>query len=216
MTTNNQSSSTQARGRARRHKLLTAARALLDTRSLPEIELSDVAAQAGIPKSSAYHFYSDIFKLYTELASLLDYELNLVLSQPMPELPSWEAIVSVLVERAADYFRSNPSGQQLMFGTATPPDIKRSSRNADVVHGAVFESQIDRQFVLPSFPNQDRVFFRAVESIDLMFGLSLIEHGELTEEMIVEAKTIACAYLGVYIPRSLHRRGTTPISNDRS
>lgn len=179
---------------------------MLETRKLHEIELSDVAASAGIPKSSAYHFYSDIHQLYTELASVQDEELNQVLSASLPRLESWEEIVAALVDRAAVYFRNNPSAQQLMFGPVTPPDIKRSSRNADVAHGAVFEEQIERQFALPEIPGRDRIFFRAVEAIDLMFGLSLIEYDLLTDEMIGEAKTIACAYLGVYLPRILPAR----------
>lgn len=203
-------SGTQARGRARRQALIDAVRAMLEARGLHEIELSDVAGAAGIPKSSAYHFYGDIHQLYAELAAIQDEELNGVLSEPLPALESWEAIVAALVDRAADYFRSNRSAQQLMFGPATPPDIKRSSRGADVAHGAVFEAQIDRQFVLPDIPGRERIFFRAVEAIDLMFGLSLIEQEILADEMIAEAKTIACAYLGVYLPRLLpHREDAT-------
>ena len=179
-----------------------------------DIEISDVATLAGIPKSSAYHFYGDIHQLYAELASVQDEELNKVLSEPLPELESWEEIIAALVDRAAVYFRSNFSAQQLMFGPATPPDIKRSSRKADVAHGAVFEGQIDRQFVLPEIPGRDRIFFRAVEAIDLMFGLSLIEQDVLADEMIDEAKTIACVYLGVYLPRILPMR--EPLSRESS
>ncbi len=187
---------------------------MLETCTLSDIELSDVAATAGIPKSSAYHFYGDIHQLYADLATVQDEELNAVLSEPLPRLGSWEAIVAALVDRAADYFRSNQSAQQLMFGPVTPPDIKRSSRNADVAHGVVFEEQINRQFLLPDIPGRDRLFFRAVEAIDLMFGLSLIEEDRLTEEMIGEAKTIACAYLGAYIPRFLVERETVALEPD--
>lgn len=179
---------------------------MLETNTLYAIEISDVAALAGIPKSSAYHFYGDILELYAELAALQDEELNHLFAEPLPRLQSWEDIVAALVDRSAVYFRRNLSAQQLMFGPATPPDIKRSSRKADLAHGAVFEEQVDRQFVLPEIPGRDRIFFRAVEAIDLMFGLSLIEHDELTDEMIGEAKTIACAYLGVYLPRLLPGR----------
>ena len=183
---------------------------MLETRTLHDIEMSDVAAVAGIPKSSAYHFYGDIHRLYADLATLQDEELNEVLAVPLPKFDSWEEIVGALVDRAAVYFRKNPSAQQLMFGPVTPPDIKRSSRRADIAHGAVFEQQIDRQFVLPEIPGRERIFFRAVEAIDLMFGLSLIEQDELTDEMIGEAKTIACAYLGVYLPRLLPGRSDPP------
>lgn len=202
-------SATQARGRARRKALLAAARDMLTTKTLQEIELSDVAAMAGIPKSSAYHFYSDIHSLYAELASIEDEELREVFLQPVPEAESWVEILFVLIDRAAAYFRANRSAQQLMLGPATPPDIKRSSRMADVAHGAVYEQQINAQFVLPDIPDRDRKFFCAVESIDLMFQLSLIERDVLDDAFVEEAKTIASAYLGAFIPRVLAKRSLT-------
>ncbi|MEK7266067.1 MAG: TetR/AcrR family transcriptional regulator [Pseudomonadota bacterium] len=204
--TRSRKSSTQARGRARRQALLGAARTLLSERTLNEIELSDVAALAGIPKSSAYYFYRDIYALYAELAALHDEELNAVFAAPLPRLANWEAIIGLLIDRAAAYFHENSSARQLMFGPQTPPDIKWVSRIADKTHSAVFERQIDQQLVLPGFPARDRVFFRAVEAADLMFGLSILEFDALTEEMVEEAKTMTCAYLRVYIPPALQRR----------
>lgn len=204
--TRSRKSSTQARGRARREALLGAARTLLTERTLAQIELSDVAALAGIPKSSAYYFYGDIHALYAELAALHDEELNDAFAAPMPRLKDWEAVIGLLIDRAADYFFENSSACQLMFGPQTPPDIKWISRSADKTHSAVFEEQIDRQFLMPEFPDRDRVFFRAVEAADLMFGLSILEFGALTELMVEESKIMACAYLRVYIPPILPRR----------
>lgn len=200
------SGATQARGRARRQALLGAARELLEQEMLNAIVLPDVAARAGIPKGSAYYFYPDIHALLADLAALHDEELNALLVQPLPPAESWQAVIAALIERSADYFWANRSAQQLMFGPHTPPDIKRTSRTADFTHAAVFEAQVDRQFVLPQFPDRDRIFFRAVEAVDLMFGLSLLEYDALERHMVGEAHRMACAYLDGYIPATLPRR----------
>lgn len=83
---------TQARGRARRHLLLEAARALLQDVGLHDLELSTVAARAGNPKSSACHFYGDIHQLYSDLAGQLDEELNAVLDAKLVALADWQLV----------------------------------------------------------------------------------------------------------------------------
>ncbi len=201
---------THARGRERRQQLLDAAKALLQERRLDEIALTDVAAEADIPKSSAYHFFPDLNALYAELAAGEDADLNVILSEPLESVAEWKDIVQTIIGRAATYFRANRSAQQLMFGPTTPPDIKRSSRSADLRHGAVMADQIKLQFQLSDFPDQDRIFFRAVEIIDLMFGLSLLEFDELRDEMIDEAYRAAVAYLSIYLPPQLPRITPAP------
>jgi AcrR family transcriptional regulator len=196
---------THARGRERRQLLLDAAKALLQERRLDEVALPDVASAADIPKSSAYHFFADLNALYAELAATLDAELNVVLAEQIEAVAEWKDIVQTIISRAATYFRANRSAQQLMFGPTTPPDIKRSSRSADMRHGAVLSDQIKIQFQLSDFPNQDKVFFRAVEIIDLMFGLSMLEFDELRDDMIEEAYRAAVAYLLLYLPPQLPR-----------
>ena len=62
---------TQARGRERREKMLRAATELLSEKELSEISFNDVAALAGIPKGSAYHFYANVMELYAELTEQL-------------------------------------------------------------------------------------------------------------------------------------------------
>lgn len=200
---------THARGRERRQLLLDAAKVLLQERRLDEVALPDVASAADIPKSSAYHFFADLNALYAELAANLDAELNIVLAEPIDAVPEWKDIVQTIIGRAATYFRANRSAQQLMFGPTTPPDIKRSSRSADLRHGAVLTDQIRLQFQLSDFPDTDKIFFRSVEIIDLMFGLSLLEYDELRDEMIEEAYRAAVAYLSIYLPPLLPR--ITPV-----
>jgi len=197
---------TQARGRKRREALLAAARELLGERDSSQITLADVAARADVPKSSAYHFYTDALELFVELVSILDSELQQTIALPVGRVESWEAVMGIVLDRAAIFFEDNPAAQQLMLSSQSPPAIKRYSRRADIDTGRLVEGLIDEQFVLPEVPNRSRIFFYAIEAADLMFGLSLFERGELLREMVDEAKRMCCAYLALYIPRHLPRR----------
>lgn len=197
---------TQARGRRRREDLLAAARLLLAERESGQITLADVAARAEVPKSSAYHFYTDALELFVELVSILDVELQQVITQPVGAVDGWEEIWDVAIDRAAIFFEDNPAAQQLMLSSQTAPAIKRYSRRADVDTGRLIEGLIDAQFVLPDVPDRSRIFFYAIEAADLMFGLSLFERGALLREMVEEAKRMSRAYLELYIPRHLPRR----------
>jgi len=197
---------TQARGRKGREALLAAARVLLAERESGQITLADIAARAEVPKSSAYHFYTDALELFVELVSILDAELQQVITQPVGPMENWEDIWGVAIDRAAIFFEDNPAAQQLMLSSQTAPAIKRYSRRADVDTGRLIESLIDAQFVLPDVPDRSRIFFYAIEAADLMFGLSLFESGALLREMVEEAKRMSRAYLELYIPRHLPRR----------
>lgn len=197
---------TQARGRMRREALLASARELLGQYDSSQITLAEIAAHAAVPKSSAYHFYTDALGLYVELVAILDVELQQLIRQPLPPVESWEEAMGVIIDRAASFFDDNPAAQQLMLSSQTPPLIKRYSRRADIETSRLIEGLIEAQFVLPDIPDRGRIFFHAVEAADLMFGLSLFESGALLRDMVEEAKRMSCAYLALYLPRHLPRR----------
>ncbi len=197
---------TQARGRKRREALLAAARELLAANESSQITLAEIAAHASVPKSSAYHFYTDALGLYVELVAILDSELQELIQQPLPPVGSWEEAMGVIIDRAASFFDDNPAAQQLMLSSQTPPQIKRFSRRADMDTSRLIEDLIETRFVLPEIPDRARIFFHAVEAADLMFGLSLFENGTLQREMVEEAKRMSCAYLALYLPRHLPAR----------
>lgn len=197
---------TQARGRKRREALLVAARELLAANESSQITLAEIAAHASVPKSSAYHFYTDALGLFAELVAILDGELQLLIQQPLPPVDNWEEAMGVIIDRAASFFEENPAAQQLMLSSQSPPQIKRSSRRADMDTSRLIEELIETRFVLPDIPDRARIFFHAVEAADLMFGLSLFENGTLQREMVEEAKRMSCAYLALYLPRHLPAR----------
>ncbi|MFO1469377.1 MAG: helix-turn-helix domain-containing protein, partial [Steroidobacteraceae bacterium] len=69
-------SAPRASAAVQRSRLMDAARSMLRTRRLTALTLSDVAAEAEVPKSSAYHYFEDIEDLYVQLLLVLHKEVQ--------------------------------------------------------------------------------------------------------------------------------------------
>jgi AcrR family transcriptional regulator len=200
-------SSLHARGIERRRRLVESARALLATHDLHRITLGQVAAHAEVPKGSAYFFYSDIEDLYASLQSVVQEELLALLSQPIRgRIHGWPQIIAALNERGMQFYSQNPAARQLQIGPHTSADLKRRDRQSDIAIGRVYENHVDAYFTLPPIPERSRVFFRAVEIADLMFCLSVLESGVITDAMCAEAHRACIAYLKSYLPATLPKR----------
>ncbi len=168
-------------GIARRQQLLHAARELLDTRELDQISLGDVAAAAEIPKGSAYHFYEDIKDLYANLLAGLEEELLAALDAPVRgKVRDWQQLVELLTARGVAFYAGSRASTQLQIGSEVPADLKLRDRQNDARVGHIYERHIDALFELPAIPKRATIFFRAVEIADLMFSLSVLEHGHIT------------------------------------
>ena len=203
-----QRASHRAPGIARRKRLISAARALLAHRDLDEISLADVARAARIPKGSAYHYYDDILDLYVQLIGVFGEEMLEDVRRPLKgrSPSSWVEIVAALVRRGADYFNDHRAARQLLISPKTPPELKLKDRQSDKRIAKLFEEQIEERFVLPRSADRTATFFRAVEIADLMFSLSMLEHGSITPQMIEEAIRGVTGYLRAHLPASLPRR----------
>jgi AcrR family transcriptional regulator len=203
-----QRASFRAPGIARRKRLLASARTLLAQRDLDQISLADVARAARIPKGSAYHYYGDILDLYVQLIAVLGEEMLEDVRRPIRGRPpaSWTEVVAALVRRGAHYFNEHRAARQLLISPKTPPELKLRDRQSDKRIARLFEEQIEERFVLPRSAERTAMFFRAVEIADLMFSLSMLEHGSITPQMTEEAIRAVTAYLGTHIPPALPKR----------
>lgn len=200
-------SSLRVRGIERRQKLLTAARELLASHDLDQLSLGDVAARAGVPKGSAYHFYGDIKELYSSLLASIEDEMLVGHRAPIAPPPAtWQDVMRIMIGRGAEYFAADAAARQLLIGPKTPPDLKIQDRQSDLTLGQVFEEQVSTFFQLPPLANRSKIFFRALEIVDLMFSLSMLEHGYITDEMRDEAVRASIAYLECYLPQRLPKQ----------
>ncbi|QJY38894.1 TetR/AcrR family transcriptional regulator [Vibrio europaeus] len=195
----------QNRGIIRREKLRAAARQLLNERDISEVTFADIAATAGVPKSSSYHFYANSDDLYAELASYYGVELlGLLSAKPERDLVTqWHDIVDILIDRAMQFYRSEAAARQLFISGKTSPIIKQKDRSNDSLIAKALLEMFNHYFDVPDFAMRDEVFFIWVELVDTVFTVSQMKHGDITAEYANEARRVAKAYLGTYLPVDL-------------
>ncbi len=199
---------TQRRGEQRRDELMQAAEKLLESREIADISLEDVARAAGIPVASAYHFYPDRQALFSALAARISAGFLPILSQPLPprQRREWKAVLRAAIHRAARFYERHPAARKLLLDGKAPAEIRMAERLRDKSVALLVEGVYDSYFVLPAFIGRTEVFFHTVEIADLIFQLSVMQHGRITPKMERHAFIASEAYLGRFLPERLPPR----------
>jgi AcrR family transcriptional regulator len=192
---------TRKRGRERRKLLLKAAYDLLCVGPVEDISFRDIADEAGVPEGSAYHFFANRFDVFSALAEELSDQFIEAHRRKVPpsRRKSWQALAEHLVDVGAKVYAANPPARQLLIGGKTPPEVKQADRLNDRAVGHVMYDVFAEHFELPETDEMRKAFFYFIEITDLIFTLSVIEHGEITAEMLAEAKRAGIGYLGTYL-----------------
>jgi AcrR family transcriptional regulator len=193
-------SGVQQRGVERRQKLLKSAYDLLCLHDIEDISFREIAAHAGVPEGSAYHFYSNRFDLYTALANDLSELFLQAHQQPVPpdHRSTWQDLAAWLVDVGARVYADNPPAMQLLIGSKTPPEVKQTDRmNDHRVADQMFEV-FNRYFEMPDNNEMRRGFYYFIEISDLMFTLGVIDRGEITAEALAQAKRAGIGYLASF------------------
>jgi AcrR family transcriptional regulator len=194
-------SPTRKRGRERRKLLLKAAYDLLCVRPIEDISFRDIADEAGVPEGSAYHFFANRFDVFSALAEELSDQFIEAHRRKVPasQRKSWRALAEHLVDVGAKVYAASPPARQLLIGGKTPPEVKQADRINDRAVGNVMYEVFAEHFELPETDAMRKAFYYFIEITDLIFTLSVIEHGEITGEMLAEAKRAGTGYLGTYL-----------------
>lgn len=199
---------TQARGDARRVQLLDAASELLRDTPPEDLSIADIAAKAGIPAASVYHFYANTAAVYAALGVRFAEDLNALLEQPYidAEAVSWQSIIETGHDRAMKLYNDRPDYRRLILGGTAPGEIKLSDRENDEEVGAIMIGVISRHFVMPDVPGLVRIFFHGIQISDVMMMVSQLRDGYITPDMSKEAARAMVAYLRLYLPEILPRQ----------
>ena len=194
-------SATRKRGRERRRLLLKAAYELLCARPVEDVSFRDIANEAGVPEGSAYHFFANRFDVFSALAKELSDHFIEAHRRKVPpsRRKSWRALAEHLVDVGAKVYAENPPARQLLIGGKTPPEVKQADRINDRAVGHVMYEVFAEHFELPESDEMRNAFYYFIEITDLIFTLSVIEHGEITPAMLAEAKRAGIGYLSTYL-----------------
>jgi AcrR family transcriptional regulator len=194
-------SETRKRGRERRKLLLKATYELLCVRPIEDISFRDIADKAGVPEGSAYHFFANRFDVFSALAEELSDQFIEAHRRKVPpsRRRSWQALAEHMVDVGAKVYAKNPPARQLLIGGKTPPEVKQADRINDRSVGNVMHEVFAEHFELPESDEVRNAFYYFIEITDLIFTLSVIEHGKITPAMLAEAKRAGIGYLGTYL-----------------
>ena len=191
----------------RRAALINAAIKLLSKNNPQEISFKQIAKLAEVPEGSAYHFYANKYDLFTDVAGEMSRLFRDGQSQPIKrKVETWHDIMDALIERGALIYEENPVARELLIGPKTPPEIKQVDRENNQKIAWVMIDRVNDKFELPKIEDFDKVMFWVIELTDLMFGLSVREHGYIHPRYIEEVKRISRGYLSTYLPSILPRR----------
>lgn len=189
------------RGIERRRLLLQAAYELLCERPVEEIAFRDIAERADVPEGSAYHFFSNRFDIFSALAN----DLSALFVEahrrrvPAARRKRWENLADYMVDVGARVYAENPAARKLLIGGKTPPEVKQADRINDRTVGKVMYEVFAAHFPVPDTREMHNAFYFFIEITDLIFTLSVIEHGEITAPMLREAKRAGRGYLSTYL-----------------
>lgn len=191
---------TRAPGRKRRQALLDATHDLLCEKDIEDISFRDIASRADVPEGSAYHFFANRFDIFSALGKVLSDLFIKAHQKPVPpeKRRSWSDLAAHLVDVGAKVYAASPPARQLFIGGKTPPEVKQADRINDRAVGDEMHSAFSRYYDIPDTREMRDAFYYFIEITDLIFTLSIIEHGLITPAMLAEAKRAGVVYLESY------------------
>lgn len=181
--------------------MIGAAYELLCELPIEEISFRDIAERADIPEGSAYHFFANRFDIFAALANSLSDVFIDAHRDPVPaaKRATWRLLAAHLVDVGASVYERNPPARQLFIGGKAPPEVKQADRINDRAVAKVMFEVVCEHVDIPDTEEIRDAFFFFIEITDLIFTLSVIEHGHITPDMLSEAKRAGVAYLASYL-----------------
>jgi len=193
----------RAAGKARTEQVLDAADRLILASGAAALSLPAVAAEAGVPASSLYHFFPTVDALLAALLerynALQDKMLDDAIASAQP-IQRWTDLVDVLLLGARRFYDAFPVYGRLMAQAGATPLLGA----VDLAHmdamGARFADTISAAFVLPDTPDLSRRLTLAVLVIDRLWSVLPLDDGIISNFAFEESRRMVLSYLANILP----------------
>lgn len=203
----------QERGNIRRLRLLKATEELLSTSSLNAITYQEIAARAGLPMGSCYHFYKNKLELIAAFAAQQSERYReTVLKTPIfdGKPDTWLDISDAIIDRTSQYYHDHPAAGEVLIGASAPPDIsivkcEQEGSLSNVLHeiASIIQDIFECYFILPDTPGVYQAFCYYAEIVDRLLSMGYLQNRRISDECAQEIKLAANSYLKNYLPLRL-------------
>jgi AcrR family transcriptional regulator len=199
----------RASSQARIAVILSAARMLLAEQGVASLSIYSVAERAAIPASSVYHFFASVPALLEGLTADIHAAFRASLQAPIShaELRSWRDLSCIVEQRMLAIYASDAAARQLILAQHGLSEVTQADRQHDLELGRLMQALFERHFDLPTLPEDVDVFALAMELGDRVYARSVQLHGSITPRLAEEGMRVFDAYLGLYLPPYLPKRG---------
>jgi AcrR family transcriptional regulator len=198
----------QKRSHARVNALLDAADRLLQDREISDIGLYDVAHEAKVPPTSAYHFFPTKESVFLALAERYLRKMHASLDAPLDleAIERWQDLVAARYWRVVEYFNASLSARKLFMGTALHSDIRKLDfQDMDTLAAGTYRS-MDLYFVMPYVRDPAFKFNVSFAIHDGIWAVSFAKHGHITQEFAKEGLRAVLAYMSTFLPETIALR----------
>src|SRR3990167_2030701 len=199
----------RARSQARIDSILDAARTLLAAEGVASLSIYSVAERAEIPPSSVYHFFASVPVLLEALTADVHAAFRACLQAPIDHesLKHWRDLSYIVEQRMLSIYSNDAAARQLILAQHGFAEVTQAARPHDLELGDLMLAVFNRHFEVPTLPSDVDVFALALELSDRVYARSVHQHGLITPRMAEEGMRVFDAYVGLYLPAYLPKRG---------
>lgn len=199
---------TSQQGRARRQKLLAAAKSLSAKRPISEITLADVCEEAGIPRASAYHFFPNVDAVFLALRYLNSTEIFKTLATvSADDTDNWQEYIAKYIKIYVEVLQDDTTVARLVYETNTPAfENNEFGSEANEQASRLIYDQLAAYYHMPEFAELQCALKVVYGIINGVFTLAYRTQQAISDVYREEATKAAIAYLSLYLPKDLAKK----------
>jgi AcrR family transcriptional regulator len=192
----------QERSVVRYNTLLDALEMMLRDKDPDDLGLAQISEASGIPIASVYHFFPTKEAAFTGLVQRHLEGVAGMSAEPFEasRLRSWQDLMAVEHEYGRGYHMRNPVATKLFYGCHGSLEGRKLD-NAFMFEfaGAMF-SRYDAVFHMPFVADPVTKFHICLSIMDMVWGLSFLRQGHITQVYADEALAASIAYGRSFLP----------------
>ena len=199
----------QERGVKKFETILDTAHEFIISRGVEHFSLYDIAESADMAVGSVYHFFPNIESVFAALVERYDRDFWAIVSEPISgqKINCWEDLIWLQIEKSRNYINKQEQVLIMMLGPGQTWQTRQVDTVGDTAIAEAMRQNIEQYFDLPEAPDPAELLHLSIRILESFWQLSYQRHGKVTKEFQEETFRAMCAYLGLYWPRHLSRKG---------